>query len=252
MGMRFGGKTLFITGASSGIGRATALLFGREGASVFAVDVNEGGVSETAVMIRQAGGRAEARGCDVTSLDAVQGAVAACVAAFGGVHVQVAAAGVGYFKRLEEMDATDFAKVVGVNLGGVYNTTRAVIGELVKTRGAIVNIASTAAYRGNAYGSLYAASKAGVLNFTRSVALEFASRGIRANCVCPGGVKTAMARGFIPPSDCEPQLIAYQRPPAVGTWAEPDDIANAIAFLASDEARMINGAGLLVDSGTLA
>jgi meso-butanediol dehydrogenase/(S,S)-butanediol dehydrogenase/diacetyl reductase len=252
MSGRFAGKTLFITGASSGIGRATAVLFAEEGASVFAIDVNEGGVSETAAMIRQAGGRAEARACDVTKLDAVQAAVAACVAEFGGVDVQVAAAGVGYFKRLEEMGADDFARVVGVNLGGVYNTTRAAIEHLVARKGVIVNIASTAAMRGTAYGSLYAASKAGVLNFTRSVALEFASRGVRANCVCPGGVKTAMARGFIPPADCEPQLLAYQRPPAVGTWAEPADIAKTIAFLASDDARMINGAGLLVDSGTLA
>ena len=250
--MKFAGKTLFITGASSGIGRATAQLFARDGAQVFAVDVNEGGVSETAAMIRQAGGRAEARACDVASFDAMQAAVGACVSAYGGIDLLVAAAGVGYFKRLEEMGADDFAKVVGINLGGVYNATRAAIEHLVARKGVIVNIASTAAYRGTAYGSLYAASKAGVLNFTRSVALEFASRGVRANCVCPGGVKTAMARGFVPPSDSEPQLLAYQRPPAVGTWAEPDDIAKSIAFLASDDARMINGAGLLIDSGTLA
>jgi len=250
--MRFQGKTLFITGASSGIGRATAQRFAREGAAVFAVDVNEAGVAETASMIREAGGRAESRACDVASFDAVQAAVAACVTAFGGIDVQVAAAGVGYFKRLEEMGADDFARVVGVNLGGVYNTTRAAIEHLVARKGVVVNIASTAAIRGTAYGCLYAASKAGVLNFTRSVALEFASRGVRANCVCPGGVKTAMARGFVPPADCEPQLIAYQRPPAVGTWAVPDDVANAIAFLASDEARMINGAGLVIDAGTLA
>jgi NAD(P)-dependent dehydrogenase (short-subunit alcohol dehydrogenase family) len=252
MSGRFDGKVLFITGASSGICRATARLFGAEGAAVFAVDVNEAGVSETAAMIRDAGGRAEAWACDVTKLAVVQAAAARCVEAFGGIDVLVAGAGVGYFKRLEQMDADDFARVVGVNLGGVYNATRATIEALVARKGVIVNIASTAAYRGNAYGSLYAASKAGVLNFTRSVALEFATRGVRANCVCPGGVKTAMARGFIPQPDFEQHLIDYQRPPQLGVFAEPDDIAKAIAFLASDEARLINGVGLLVDSGTLA
>jgi NAD(P)-dependent dehydrogenase (short-subunit alcohol dehydrogenase family) len=142
---------------------------------------------------------------------------------------------------------------MGVNLNGAFHTVRAALPALLRERrGCIVNVASTAAMRGQAYCSHYAASKAALLNFTRSVALEFASRRLRANCVCPGPVRTPLIRNFIPRPDFEQQLINYYRPPVQGQSFAPEQAAEVIAFLASDEARMINGAALLADGGTLA
>lgn len=251
--MRFANRVAFVTGAGSGIGRATARLFAAEGAAVFAVDVNEQGVAQTVDAIRQAAGTADGLRCDVTSTSAVEGAVARAVAVFGGINVLINAAGIGRFVRFEEMDEAEFERTLAVNLGGAFRTMKAALPQLLRPPvGNVVNVASTASFRGNAYASAYAASKAALLNFSRSLALEFASRDLRVNCVCPGGVKTPLVRGFMRREDFEQHLIDYQMPPKAGTFSEPDDIAKAIAFLASDDARFVNGAGLLVDSGTLA
>jgi meso-butanediol dehydrogenase/(S,S)-butanediol dehydrogenase/diacetyl reductase len=251
--MRFVDRVVFLTGGGSGIGRATAQLFAAEGGKVFAVDVNEAGVTGTVEAIRGAGGIADGARCDVLSAAEVQAAVARAVERFGGLDVLVNAAGIGRFLRFEELEEAEFERTLGVNLGGAFRTMKAALPHLLAPPvGTVVNVASTAAFRGNAYASAYAASKAAILNFTRSLALEFASRGLRCNCVCPGGVKTPLARGFIRREDFEQHLIDYQMPPKPGTWADPEDIAKAIAFLASDDARFVNGVGLLVDAGTLA
>jgi NAD(P)-dependent dehydrogenase (short-subunit alcohol dehydrogenase family) len=140
-----------------------------------------------------------------------------------------------------------------VNLGGVFHTVKAALPHLLKRPGNnVVNVASTAGVRGTAYASPYSASKAAIIYFTRSLALEFASRNVRFNCICPGGVKTPFGRNFLRREDFEQNLINYSAPPALGNFAEPEDIADTIAYLASDAARMINGVALLADGGTLA
>ena len=253
MDARFIDRVVFVTGGGSGIGRATAQRFAAEGAKVFVVDVNREGIGETLALLRQAGGTAAGDACDVRSAEAVRAAVAETVATFGGLDVLVNAAGIGGFARFEEITAADYARTMGVNVGGAFHTMQAAMTHLLaRPGGNIVNIASTAGMRGTAYAAVYSASKAAVVNLTRSVALEFASRGLRANCIAPGGVRTPILRNFMPRGDFEQLLIDYTRPPVPGAFAEPGDIGAAIAFLASDDARVINGAVLLADMGTLA
>jgi meso-butanediol dehydrogenase / (S,S)-butanediol dehydrogenase / diacetyl reductase len=250
---RFEGKVVFITGAASGLGRATAKLFAAEGARVFAVDVNEAGIAETLGQIVESGAAADGTVCDVSSGAAVRAAVDRAVERHGGLDVLANVAGIGRTSRFEEIEEEEWNRTIAVNLTGVFHTTKAAIGHLLGRPGSnIVNVSSIAGLRGQAYNSHYCASKAGLLNFTRSIALEFASRGLRANCVCPGGIATPLIRSFQPHADFESRLIAYYSPPIDKNMAKPEDVANAILFLASDEARMINGAGLVVDSGTLA
>lgn len=250
---RFAERTVYITGAASGLGRATAMLFAREGAKVFAVDINGDGVVDTVNAIRAEGGSAIGGVADVTDLDSVEASVEYMVEAFGSLYVLVNVAGVGRAARFEEIDEREWHRTLSVNLNGVFHTTKAALPHLLEHRGGnIVNVASIAGLRGQAYCSAYSASKAGMINFTRSLALEFASRNLRANCVAPAGIQTDLISNFMPREDFEPQLIAYFSPPKPGKLWKPEDIAKSIAFLASDDARAINGSVLVCDGGTLA
>jgi meso-butanediol dehydrogenase/(S,S)-butanediol dehydrogenase/diacetyl reductase len=250
---RFTDRVVLVTGAGSGLGRATAKLFAAEGAKVFGVDVNPDGVAETVLAIRTADGMAEGTMCDVTDVAAVGDAVARAVAVFGGLDVLVNAAGIGRSARLEEIDEPEWQRVLAVNLTGPFNTTKAALPHLLARRGGnIVNVASSAGMRGQAYAAHYAASKAGLINFTRSVALEFVSRGLRANCIAPAGIMSPFIRHFQPRPDFEPALVAYYSPPIPHQLSKPDDVAKTIAFLASDDVPMITGAVLVADWGTLA
>jgi NAD(P)-dependent dehydrogenase (short-subunit alcohol dehydrogenase family) len=250
---RFDGQGVFVTGAGSGIGRATAALFAAEGARVFGVDVNRDGLAETVTALKEAGGVADGTHCDVADAAAVERAVAKAAGACGRLDVLVNAAGIGGFKRFEELEPDEWQRTLSVNLTGMFHTIRASLPHLLAPPvGCVVNVASTAGLRGTAYAAHYAASKFGVVGLTRTLALEFASRDLRVNCVCPGGVKTPLGRFFQRREDFEAHVIDYSAPPKTGHFADPEDIANIIAFLASDAARMMNGAILTADGGTLA
>jgi NAD(P)-dependent dehydrogenase (short-subunit alcohol dehydrogenase family) len=253
MSGRFAGRTLYITGAAAGLGRATALLFAGEGAEVFAVDINGDGVVDTVETIRARGGSARGGVVDVADLDSVEASIAYMVGSLGGIQMLVNVAGAGKAARFEEIDEREWGRTVAINLNGVFHTTKAALPHLLRHRfPSIVNVASIAALRGQAYCAAYCASKAGMVNFTRSIALEFATRGLRANCVAPAGIKTDLINQFVPREDFEPQLVAYYSPPKPGKLWKPEDVATSIAYLASDDARAINGAVLVCDGGTLA
>lgn len=250
---RFTDRAAYITGAASGVGRATAHQLAAEGARVLAVDLNEGGLEETVDSIRKAGGTAEAATCNVAESASVRASVERAISAFGRLDVVVNAAGAGRSLRFEEIDDDEWLRVINVNLNGAFHTMKATIPHLLTQPGGnIVNVASIAAMRGQAYNAHYCASKAGLLNLTRAIAVEFASRGLRANCICPGGIKTPFIRNFIPRDDFEKNIVAYYSPPIPHQLCEAADVAKLICFVASDDAKYMNGTALVSDGGTLA
>jgi meso-butanediol dehydrogenase/(S,S)-butanediol dehydrogenase/diacetyl reductase len=247
---RFEGRVALVTGAASGIGRAAAERLGDEGASVLCADVAEAGLAETVESIAKAGGRAVARSCDVARSRDCDAAVAATVSEFGRLDLLCNVAGIGVYGHATELSDEDWNRVLAINLSGPFFMSRAALPHLIETGGNIVNVASAAGLMGIAYAAAYCASKGGVVQLTKSMAVEFAHTGVRVNCVCPGGVDTPLARGFRPPEGANPRLLARMSlVPKVGS---PAEIAAAIAYLASDEAAYVNGAAFAIDGGQVA
>ncbi|HZS32479.1 MAG TPA: SDR family NAD(P)-dependent oxidoreductase [Methylomirabilota bacterium] len=245
-GATFGGRVALVTGAGSGIGRATAALFAARGGAVVAADVREAAARETAAGVRAAGGDAEGVRCDVTCADDVAGAVEQARRAFGRLDVVVHCAGILRVAPLEETGEKEWAEVLSVNLTGAFLVTRAALRALrAQGGGAIVHIASRAAIRAKEGHGAYSAAKAGILQLTQMAALEGAPHRIRVNCVCPGFIDTPMTRGGYDAGAVE----SWSRVCPLGRAGTPEDVARAMLFLASDEAAFITGVALPVDGG---
>jgi meso-butanediol dehydrogenase / (S,S)-butanediol dehydrogenase / diacetyl reductase len=247
---RFEDRVALVTGAASGIGRATAQRLASEGAAVFCADVDEAGLADTLAKIGAARGRSASRIVDVADPAAARGAVAAAVDRFGGLDVLCNIAGVGSFQHTSDVTPEEWQRVVGINLSGTFYMSQAALPHLLERRGNIVNLASTAGLIGQAYNAAYCASKGGVVLLTKSLGVEFARHGLRVNCLCPGGVDTPFTKAFGVPEGADVELIG--RLTLVRKLASPEDIAAAVAFIASDEARFINAAALPVDAGMTA
>jgi NAD(P)-dependent dehydrogenase (short-subunit alcohol dehydrogenase family) len=249
------GKITVITGAGSGIGRATALLFAAEGARLALGDWNVESLDAVAAEIREQGGDVVARRTDVSKRDDAQALVEGAVAAFGGLDICVNNAGIGlYNTTLEQTQEDDWDRVMAVNLKGVYLVSQAAIPHL-RTRGggAIVNVASVHAMATQERIAAYAASKGGVLALTRAMALDLAPDAIRVNAILPGAVDTPLFRGALADENKSAEELGFRFDArAVGRVARPEELARAILFLASDAASFMTGSPMVVDGGLLA
>jgi NAD(P)-dependent dehydrogenase (short-subunit alcohol dehydrogenase family) len=248
---RFEGKVVLVTGAASGIGRATVERLASEGAKLFCADVQAEALQETAKRAVELGAEADARVCDVSSESDAVASVAACVARFGRLDSLCHVAGILRFAHTHEMSFAEWRKVQAVNLDGTFLMCRAALPHLLASGGNIVNVSSVAALAGLAYGAAYGASKGGVLAFTRALAVEYGKQGVRVNAVCPGSIKTPMTAGGAGlPKDADMKLVMRQM--ALDRARGPETVASLIAFLASEDAAHVNGESIRVEGGTLA
>ncbi len=239
------GKTALITGASQGIGRACALVLARAGATVALAARNESKLNEVAAEIAAFGGTAKPFTLDVSSEESIKATAKAVLEHFGTVHVLVNNAGITRDTLLLRMKRSDWDDVITTNLTGTFLLTQALIGQMLKARwGRIINISSVVGQTGQAGQANYAASKAGLIGFTKSLARELASRHITVNAVAPGYIETAMTAVLD-----EKQRTAMLSQIPLGRPGSDDDIAHAVRFLASDEAAYITGHVLDVNGG---
>jgi meso-butanediol dehydrogenase/(S,S)-butanediol dehydrogenase/diacetyl reductase len=235
--MRFDGKRVFITGTASGIGAATADLLTDEGAMVFGVDIAPGDGLMS---------------CDVSDPDSVAAAVAAAAKHLGGIDICVNVAGINLFSKLSDLTLELFNRHLAVNLTGPMLVTQATLPHLKASRGNVVSVASISGLQGQPYNAAYCASKGGLILLMKSLAVELAADGIRVNCVCPGGVDTPLSAGAAAslPPDADLNLFARMNGVFPG-FMPPSDVAEAVAYLASDAAASVTGTTLVVDRGTL-
>jgi len=250
LAMRFSNKSILVTGAASGIGAASATRFAQEGASVLLCDINEKGLADVSNQIRGAGGHAETQLLDVRDSQQCAAAVARAQQLFGGLDVLANIAGIALCKHVTDITDDEWRRLVDINLNGVFFMTRAALPLLVERKGNIVNMSSSAGLVGQAYNSAYCATKAAVTMFTKSLALEYAKRGVRVNAVCPGGVLTPLMQNFSIPADADQSLMLRLFP--LLDMGQPEEIAAAVAYLASAEARYITGIALPIDGGQTA
>jgi NAD(P)-dependent dehydrogenase (short-subunit alcohol dehydrogenase family) len=248
--MRLIGKTAVITGGGGGIGRAAALLFAREGANVAVADVDSEGGEETMNLITENGGEAKFIHTDVSDSQQVKDLIETAVTTFGQLNIMFNNAGIGHpAVKSVDLEEDDWDRVIDINLKGVYLGIKYAVPELSKVGGgAIINTSSLLGLKGQKYLAAYNASKAGVILLTKNAAVEYGKQKIRVNAITPGVIDTKIIDGW---KNDEKKWPIISRANALGRIGTPEEVANAVMFLASDEASFITGATLSVDGGGL-
>ncbi len=251
---RLQGKVAIVTGANSGIGRATSRLFAREGAKVVCCDIQETVDPRVDRLIEQDGGQALFSRVDVTVQADCDRMVATALERFGGLDILFNNAGGGVRKRIHEFTDEEWNFVVDLNLNGIFRGVRAAIPHFLKNgRGNIVNTASTFGLLASERYPAYCATKAAIVNLTRQMALDYGPNGIRVNCVCPGSIETPRFRGYPPrptPTFTEEQRARMgSSNRALLRMGQPEEIAYGVLFLASDESSFVTGHALVIDGG---
>lgn len=246
----FTDKVVLVTGAASGLGRAASLRFAAEGARLCLVDLNAEGLADTGKRISDAEGTSVSYTGDLGQPANCAAAVATAIDAFGKLDVLVNVAGILRFHALADVTTDDWQKLLSANLTAPFFMIQAAMPHLVEAKGNVVNVASTAALLGQAYTAPYAATKAGLLSLTRSLAMEFIKSPVRINAIAPGGMLTEMVAGLAFPEGADTDLILRYcgfRPPS-----DPLDIVEPLIFLASERARAVHGACYTADNGITA
>ena len=248
----FAGKVAFVTGAANGIGRAAALAFAREGASVVVADVSEQGNQDTARMIEEAGGRALAVRCDVSRAEDVKAALDQAVGTFGRLDFAFNNAGVEQpIMATAELTEKEWDRIVDINLRSVFLCMRHEIPLMLKQgSGAIVNTSSGAGVKGFAGQAAYCAAKYGIVGLSKAAALDYAKSNIRINAVCPGIIETPMMDRFSGGTPEGRERVIAQEP--VGRMGKPEEIAAAVVWLCSDAAAFVTGHAMVIDGGQTA
>ena len=244
------GKAALVTGAASGLGRATALALARAGSDLCIVDVNPTGLEEAAGQLRGLGVRVLVHATDLSVRDNCPAAVAAAVKEFGRLDALCNVAGIIVMCNAHEMRAVDYEKTIAVNLNAPFYLIQAAIPHLLQTQGSVVNVTSSAAFVGEAYAVAYCATKAGLTHMTKALAMEYVHKPIRFNAVAPGGMATNIGNTIKMPEGVDYALV--KRYTGLRGLVEVDDVAEMIAYLASDAGRGYHGACISIDRGVTA
>lgn len=248
--MSFDGKSVLVTGASSGLGAATVRRFAAAGADVYAASRDQEKLSEVAASCAELSGRVRTGFLDVADPASCRAAVAAAVAETGRLDTLVNNAGRHDFRITTEVTDEQWDHDIAVNLSGAFHCSRAAIPHLLESGGAIVNVSSVAGQIGEAYSAAYTAAKHGIVGLTKALAVEYLKTPLRVNCICPGGMDTPQVHTIDLPEGADFELI--MRVAAARGFMSPESVAETIVFLASDAASAMNGSVVAVDLGHLA
>jgi NAD(P)-dependent dehydrogenase (short-subunit alcohol dehydrogenase family) len=250
MNMKLEGRVSIITGSASGIGRAGALEFAKQGARVVVADINLEGAQETAKQIEAAGGTALAVRTDVADPESVRGLVEQTLRSFGGINVLFNNAAIQVNKTVEDTTVEEWTREIGINLGGVFLCSKYCMPHLRTTKGCIVNMASVNGFFVEPMCAGYCATKGGIIALTKAMAIDHGKEGIRVNCICPGYIDAGLAWGYfeVQPDPAEARRAAGKLH-ALWRIGKPEEVARVAVFLASDDASFMTGSTVEVSGG---